>query len=210
MGSSLPLLNHPMAPVPRIAIFGGTFDPVHEGHLHLATLAKEAFSLDQVRFLPCKISPHKSGSHPASAEDRLEMLRRATADLPWAEVDDLEARLTNDPSYSYITAEIMARRFPAASLFWIMGGDQWDALPQWKSPERLAACVEFIVLARGEPPQPRTGYRLHIVQGQHPASASAIRAAVDSNHRPLPWLSPGVEEWITKHNLYQKRKINRR
>jgi nicotinate-nucleotide adenylyltransferase len=193
-----------MAAVPRIAIFGGTFDPVHEGHLHLATLAKEALSLDQVRFLPCKISPHKSGSRPASAEDRLEMLRRATAGLPWAEVDDFETSLTSGPSYSYITAEIMTRRFPGASLFWIMGGDQWDALPQWKNPERLAACVEFIVLARGEAPQPRAGYRLHVVEGQHPASASAIRAAIYSGQRPSPWLPPGVAEWIAQRNLYQK------
>lgn len=193
-----------MAAVPRIAIFGGTFDPIHEGHLHLATIAKETLYLDQVRFLPCKISPHKSGNQPASAQDRIEMLQRATADLPWAEVDDYEVSLTTAPSYSYITAEMMAQRFPNMSLFWIMGGDQWETLPEWKNPERLAACVEFIVLARGKPPLPRTGYRLHVVNGQHPASASAIRMAIISGQDLPPWLPTGVEEWISKRNLYQK------
>jgi len=192
-----------MAAASRIAIFGGTFDPVHEGHLHLATLAKRALSLDQVRFLPCRISPHKAATRPASAEDRLEMLRRATADLPWAGVDDFEIGLTTGPSYSYITAETMARRFPVARLFWIMGGDQWDSLPRWKNPERLAACVEFIVLARGETPQPRAGCRLHMVRGQHPASASAIRTAIASGLGTPPWLPSGVAEWIEKRRLYQ-------
>ena len=68
-------------PAPRkIALFGGTFDPVHLGHIHLATLAREALDLDEVRFLPCRISPHKAGSQPASGEDRCEMLRLATED----------------------------------------------------------------------------------------------------------------------------------
>jgi nicotinate-nucleotide adenylyltransferase len=192
-----------MATAQRIALFGGTFDPVHDGHLHLAALAQAALCLDQVRFIPCQISPHKTGSRPASAEDRLEMLRRATAPLPWACVDDLEIRQTTGPSYSYATAETMARRFPAARLFWIMGGDQWESLVRWKNPTRLAACVEFIVIARGAPPQAREGYRLHPVMGDHPASSSAIRAAIAAGRNPAAWLSPEVAEWIQERGLYQ-------
>jgi nicotinate-nucleotide adenylyltransferase len=131
----------------KIAIFGGTFDPVHLGHIHLASLAQTALALDEVRFLPCQISPHKPGSSPTSGAERGEMLRLATADISWAMVDDSELHQTG-PSYSYQTAEAMAERFPGARLFWIMGGDQWQALPRWKYPERLAKCVEFIVLAR--------------------------------------------------------------
>lgn len=189
-------------PAPRkIALFGGTFDPVHLGHIHLATLAKEALGLDEVRFLPCRISPHKEGSQPASGEDRCEMLRLATEDLPWAVVDDFELRQPG-PSYSFETAESMAQRFPEARLFWIMGGDQWDALPRWKNPERLAKTVEFAVLARGETPLPREGYRLHVVQGEHPASATEIRASI-SNDGTHPWLDSKVAEWIEEKRLYQ-------
>jgi nicotinate-nucleotide adenylyltransferase len=190
-------------PTPRkIGLFGGTFDPVHLGHLHLAALAREALGLDEVRFLPCQISPHKPGTAPASGEDRAEMLRLATAGLPWAVVDDFELRQTG-PSYSYQTAAAMAEKFPAARLFWIMGGDQWDALPRWKYPERLAKSVEFAVLARGETPQPRAGYPLHIIRGDHPASATAIRNAISNGAPARDWLPPAVADWIRGKKLYQ-------
>ena len=130
------------------------------------------------------------------------MLRLATADLPWAVVDDFELK-KDGTSYSYQTAEAMAERFPEARLFWIMGGDQWDALPRWSHPERLAVAVEFAVLARGETPQPRDGYRLHIIQGDHPASATEIREAF-SNDKAHPWLHTGVSEWMLGKRLYQK------
>jgi len=186
----------------KIALFGGTFDPVHLGHLHLAGLARDALDLDQVRFLPCRISPHKPGSRPADGDDRCAMLRLATADLPWAVVDDFELEQPG-PGYSFQTAEAMAQRFPGARLFWIMGGDQWDALPTWKHPQRLAEQVEFIVLARGEMPQPREGYRLHAIRGLHPASATEIRAAISHGQPAPPWLPSQVAQWITENGLYR-------
>ena len=191
-----------MSALRKIGLFGGTFDPVHLGHIHLATLAKEALALDQVRFLPCRISPHKTGHSPASGTDRVKMLRLTTQEIPWAVVDDVELHQV-DPSYSYLTAEVMARRFPEARLFWIMGGDQWEALPRWKHPERLAALVEFIVLARGDEPAPREGFRQHVIQGQHPASATAIRETILKGDSAPQWLAPGVARWIAKNSLYQ-------
>ena len=190
-----------MAGKHKIGIFGGTFDPVHLGHLHLASLAKDALTLDQVRFLPCQISPHKIRTSPASGRDRLEMLHLATAEIPWAIVDDLELR-KNGPSYSYETAETLTHRFPDTQLIWIMGGDQWDALPRWKNPERLASYVEFAVLSRGEPPKPRDGYTLHTIPGQHPASATKIREAISSEKSPA-WLQDNVMQYITSHRLYR-------
>lgn len=191
------------APRRRIALFGGTFDPVHLGHLHLAELAKDQLALDEVRFLPCRISPHKVGIAPSSPEHRLEMLRLATAGLPWAVVDDFELQRPG-PSFSYQTAEAIAAREPAARLFWIMGGDQWDALPRWSHPERLAAAVEFIVLDRGEASLPRPDFRMCRIPGEHPASATAIRQAVASGVDPqtLRWLPPPAATYIQAHGLY--------
>jgi nicotinate-nucleotide adenylyltransferase len=188
----------------RIALFGGTFDPVHLGHVHLAELAKSALALDEVRFIPCRISPHKTDTTPTSAPDRLEMLRLATHDLPWAVVDELET-LREGPSFSWQTAEAMKAKFPNAKLFWIMGTDQWDALTTWARPELLADCVEFIVFSRGTPPSPRAGYHLHALEADHPASATAIREAIAAGATHHPWLHPSVSRWIADHGLYQNR-----
>jgi nicotinate-nucleotide adenylyltransferase len=186
----------------RIALFGGTFDPVHLGHVHLARTAKTALTLDEVRFIPCRISPHKAETCPTPASDRLEMLRLATRGLPWALVDDFEAE-REGPSYSWQTAEAMRARFPGARLFWIMGTDQWNSLPDWAKPERLAACVEFIVFTRGTPPKPREGYVLHALEGGHPASATAIREAIAAGENARDWLHPDVYRWIIEQGLYR-------
>ncbi len=131
------------------------------------------------------------------------MLRLATRNLPWAVVDDIETR-REGPSYSWQTAEAMKQRFPDARLYWIMGTDQWDALLDWARPERLAACVEFIVFTRGKPPLPREGYMLHAIEGDHPASASAIRNSIAAGETAHPWLKPDVSRWITDRGLYRR------
>ena len=186
----------------KIALFGGTFDPVHLGHIHLARTAVKTLELDQVRLLPCRISPHKPGSTPTPAADRLAMLRLATADLPWAVVDDYETGIKG-PSFSYRTAEEMAARFPQARLFWIMGGDQWAALDQWAEPRRLAKCVEFIVFTRGERLVAREGCRSHTLAVFHPASATVIREALAEGADGHEWLDPAVARWIREHGLYR-------
>ena len=92
-------MNHPK----RIALFGGSFDPVHLGHLEIARSAVDQLRLDEVRFIPCRISPHKTAEPPASSQARLEMLRLALADHSWAKIDDTELE-EPPPSYSYKTA----------------------------------------------------------------------------------------------------------
>jgi nicotinate-nucleotide adenylyltransferase len=193
-----------MAAVRKIALFGGTFDPVHHGHLHLASAAVDELGLDEVRFLPCRISPHKQHRAPTPAADRLEMLRLATAGLPWAVVDDCEAK-REGPSYSYQTAEAMAARFPQARLFWIMGGDQWAVLEQWAESQRLAACVEFIVFTRDGAGDlaPRAGYRLHSLHTSHPASSTVIREALVAGATNHEWLAENVCDYIRSHGLYR-------
>lgn len=186
----------------RVALFGGSFDPVHLGHVEIARLAVDQLDLDQVRFLPCRVSPHKTGEPaPAPGDDRLAMLRLATAGLPWAVVDDHDL-VQPPPSYSYRTIESMRERFPAARMFWLLGRDQWDALPRWKHPERLAEAVEFIVFSRDGDPAPRAGWTMHHLRGVHPASATAIRRAVADGREPS-WLDPSVAGYIRSHSLYQ-------
>lgn len=184
----------------KICLFGGTFDPIHLGHLHIAKAAVDALCLDKVIFLPCKQSPHKSDRAQASDQDRLEMCHRATSHIDWAEVNDHDL-VTGPPCYSWRAAETIAARFPDAELFWLMGTDQWQTLPHWNRPEHLASLVQFIVYTRGENPEPREGYQLHPISGNHPASATKIRASMPQ-HLLTKWLSPEVAQYIKNHNLY--------
>lgn len=182
----------------RIGIFGGSFDPVHDGHIHLATLAKETADLDEVWFLPCRISPHKTDRPPTPGATRAEWLHAALSGIPWAKTDltELEAE---DPSFSYATMGKLVSRHPGNEWFWIMGGDQWAALPTWKHPEILASLVGFIVLARnGEEVLPREGYRMTAVHGEHPASATKIRASLAAGETDIPYLNPAVARLITE------------
>ena len=185
----------------KLCLFGGTFDPIHRGHTHIAAAAVEALGLNRVIFLPCQQSPHKTGQSHASGQHRLAMCQLAIEELSWAEVDDHDL-ITPAPSYSWRTAEAMYSRFPTAHLYWLMGTDQWQALPQWSRPEELARQVEFIVFTRGETPQPREGYRMHAIDGAHPASATAIRQSPISSNT-ASWLHPEVANYIQAHDIYR-------
>lgn len=183
-------------PEKRIGIFGGSFDPVHEGHIHLAKLAKDGAGLDEVWFLPCNISPHKRDRAPSTGADRVRWLKIATRDLPWAKIDETDLR-TEGLSYSYRTLETLAEEYPENEWFWIMGGDQWAALPTWKNPGRIAELAGFVVLARdGQEIHPREGYRLNIVTGEHPGSSTVIREAIEGGETEIPYLNPELAELL--------------
>jgi len=185
----------------KICLFGGTFDPIHLGHTHIAAVAVKQLGLDRVIFLPCRQSPHKTGQHNTSGKHRLAMCQLATGGLDWAKVDDHDL-ITPAPSYSWRTAEAMQSRFPDAQLYWLMGTDQWQALPRWDRPEQLARLVEFIVFTRGETPRPREDYRMHAIEGAHPASATAIRQSPISSDS-TSWLAPKASQYIHLHQLYR-------
>ena len=191
-----PERNHPT----RICLFGGTFDPIHLGHTHIASVAVAELKLDLVVFLPCRQSPHKKGKNHAAGHHRLEMCQLATASLPWALVDDFDLTAP-EPCYSWRTAEAMRKKFPQAELFWLMGSDQWDALPNWNRPDHLAQLVKFIVFSRGKSAEARPGFRMHAISGNHPASATAIRKEF-SQGLHHDWLNSEVLEYIRRHQLY--------
>jgi nicotinate-nucleotide adenylyltransferase len=185
----------------RIGIFGGSFDPVHEGHIYLATLAKAAADLDEVWFLPCQISPHKLATPPSSGSERVEALLLAIRDLSWARVDVTEIEV-DGPSYSYQTMQKLDKKFPEHEWFWIMGGDQWAMLPKWMHPEKLAGLVNFIVMARNAAVvYPMQGYRMQVVTGEHPASATKIRESLAKNEQNIPYLDPEVARLIRSRQV---------
>lgn len=189
--------------ISRIALFGGTFDPVHRGHLGMARAAVDALALDRMIFLPCRISPHKSQPPGADADQRLEMLRLATQGIAWAEISDHDL-VAEPPVYSHRTVEHFRRLHPGAQLFWLLGADQWQALPDWREPERLARELEFIVATRGEAaPKPRPGWRWHPLEIDIPVSASGIREQIARGALPEAQLDPAVAGYIRETGLYR-------
>lgn len=169
----------------KICLFGGSFDPVHCGHLTIAQAAVRACGLDRIIFLPAAQSPFKQGKqHLFSDTQRLKLLRLATADLPWAEVSELDLQLP-PPSWSWRLVEHYRQEHPKATLYWLLGTDQWTELHRWARFDYLAQELHFIVYHRGEAPRPREGVRSTFIPGHHPASSTEIRQAL-RNGTPLP------------------------
>lgn len=181
----------------KLGIFGGSFDPIHEGHIHLADLARQAAGLDQVWFLPCHISPHKKDRPPTPAAARVKWLQLALAKIPWARIEPIELH-SETPSFSWRTMELLDELHPGNEWFWIMGGDQWAVLDTWRKPESIARLATFIVLARdGSVISERAGFRLQTVHGEHPASSTQIREAIAAGETSIPFLNPAVEKSIS-------------
>ncbi len=186
----------------NIALFGGTFDPPHLGHSQIAEVAVEACRLEEIIFLPCHQSPHKAVQPMASGRQRLEMLRLATAEFPWAEVSDWELQRA-EPSFSWQTAEHFAALFPQAKLHWLLGEDQWASLDRWARPERLAELLTFIVFPReGRAPQPNPRFRSHFLTGQFPGRATNIRQQIQAGEASAE-LAPSVAQYIAAQHLYE-------
>ena len=130
----------------RVGILGGTFDPIHNGHLAMARIAMEEFALDRVVFIPAYRPPHKRRALTPYA-DRAEMCRLAVAGEPSFEVSDIEYRL-GGVSYTYRTLEAWKKDFPQSALYYIIGGDSLFDLPHWYRPERIAAQARVICIPR--------------------------------------------------------------
>jgi nicotinate-nucleotide adenylyltransferase len=131
----------------RIGIFGGTFDPVHCGHLRAAEDVQRAFGLDRVLFVPSFIPPHKERKELAPAGDRLEMVRLACRAEPRFAASSIEVD-AGEKSYSIITVGKIKRRHPGAWIFFIVGVDAFLEIGTWREHERLLRECMFIVMAR--------------------------------------------------------------
>lgn len=188
----------------RIGIFGGSFDPVHLGHLLVARAASEELSLDRVFFVPASMSPFKPGVQLAPACQRLRLLRFALAGQVGFEIDDQEI-VRGGVSYSVDTVRAYAAKYPGADIHYLIGADHLGQLPAWRDASELASLAEFVVIPRpgekaGVPPRP---FRCRELRG-YPlgVSASQIRDRVRSG-LPIDWLVPSaVAEVIRNNRLY--------
>jgi nicotinate-nucleotide adenylyltransferase len=185
----------------KMGLFGGTFDPVHHGHLILARDARERLGLERVVFLPSARSPHK-GAGPLAAEAvRLAMLQAAVAGEPGLEVDDFELRRP-PPSFAIDTVEEMQRRHPGAEWYYLIGADNVGALATWRRYDELRRLVRFVVLARGDA---AVGGEFVTLPRRVEISATEIRERVARGESVRYYVPETVWEIMKQHSLYQER-----
>lgn len=194
----------PMATAKRVGIFGGSFDPVHLGHLLVARAAREEMKLDRLIFVPANRSPFKQESPPAPDALRLRMLRLALAGVEWSCVSDVELK-RGGVSYSVDTVRTLSDQFPGAQLFLLIGEDNVNSLSAWREAGTLLNLVEFLVIPRPgvAPARELPGGILHRLKGWPiRLSSSQIRERVRDGLPVEHLLPPGVADVIRHNRLY--------
>ena len=183
----------------RIGIYGGTFDPIHFGHLILARDAREALGLEKVIFVPAAASPLKEPPI-ASGEVRLSMLRAAVEDESGFTVDDCELHRP-PPSFTIDTIEEIRKREPEGDFHYLIGEDNVASLPKWHRFSDLAKLVQFVVLDRAGS---TAKHSYPVVQRKIDISGTEVRKRVASGQSIRYFVPAAVEEIIRRGNLYRE------
>lgn len=195
----------------NIGLFGGSFDPVHTGHLLAVQDAREALGLDRVVFVPAAVSPFKTDDLPASGEHRAAMLEAATADLPWAEVNRIELE-RDGVSYTIDTARALAAERPKAQWTLLIGMDNLRSFHKWREAEELIDLVDVVTLARPGSRRPRTlslpprlemKMLARIIRSRRiDISSTEIRQRVRAGKAINNLVPAAVLDYIRRHRLY--------
>ena len=185
---------------PRIGVFGGTFDPVHVGHLAIALAALESVPLDRVLFVPVRRSPLKDRDPTASIADRVTMLETAIASEPRFAISRAELE-REGVSYTVDTLEELR---PQGDLFLILGSDALADLSRWRAPDRIRELATILVAARPGAPEPDAMHRARAFDAPRiDISSRELRARV-ARGMSLRYLVPdAVWEHIKKRGLYR-------
>ena len=188
----------------KLGLFGGSFDPVHLGHLLVAQAAAEELGLERLFFIPAAQSPFKPENPPAPAAVRLQLLRLALMGKTNYEVDEREIQ-RGGVSYTVDTLRDYARRFPSAEIYYLIGADNVPELNEWREPDELARLAEFVAVPRpgGATAVFPPPFRGRMIQGfSFDVSSSQIRSRVKSGLPIENLVPPFVAEAIRNAWLY--------
>lgn len=197
----------------RVGLMGGSFDPIHLGHITIAGEARDALQLSHVLFLPSGRPPHKAhlGASPAQ---RLEMTRLAVEPLPWAQASDVEV-CRQGTIYTVDTLQILSSQHPEAAFYYIIGADTLLDLPNWRNTQKVCTLCRFICLHRPgvadeaigtalEDLRSRYGAQVHLVPASGPdISSTEIRRRVARGQSTEGLLPCAVRAYIDRENLYR-------
>ena len=197
----------------RIGVLGGTFDPVHNGHLHIARELRKALGLERVIWVPAGRSPHKAGQIVSSDQDRLAMLELALAGSPSDQISTIDVDRSG-PSYTADMLEMLRDQVFPSTLVFLMGEDSLRDLPTWHEPQRILRVAELAVAGRpGSDAHldaitraiPALSGRVHLASTEEvPVSSSDIRKRVGGNRSIHGLVPPDVEAYIREHGLYTR------
>lgn len=196
----------------RIGIYGGSFNPVHNGHIHLALSAAEELQLDRIFLVPSLISPHRSSAEYAPSGDRLEMLRVACAVSDKLDVCDYEIK-SERKSYTIYTVEEFRRRFPDDELFLLVGSDMLMIFETWNRFEEILQETTLAVVSRKDGDRESLVKKAHelrkygkiIICSAQPLeiSSTEIRKKIAKNENFSCYLDKNVVQYITSNKLYK-------
>ena len=197
----------------KIAMFGGTFDPIHNGHIGTALYFQKALSLDKIIFIPTNLPPHKEIKSNTPAEIRMEMCSIAVRDYPFFEVSNLEIN-RNGCSYTVDTLEALKDIYQTAEFYLIVGADMFLTITDWKKSDRIFELATICAV-------PRNGNNYSVLD-QHASelqkqgvksvvadvplvrvSSTMIREKVKNDENISAFVPQTIQEYIIKNNLYK-------
>ena len=199
----------------NIGIMGGTFDPIHNGHLALAEAAYRQFSLDSVFFMPTGNPPHKEGSHVLDAKLRLQMVTIAISDIPYFDCSDLEVKRAGK-TYTSDTLTWLCERYPEDTFYYIVGADSLDYMDEWHMPEVIFQKAIILAAMRKTQSLERVLSVKQLLEEKYhgtihlldcpeiDVSSSEIRNLVSKQCSVSGKLPAMVEQFIYEYSLYQE------
>lgn len=188
----------------RIGIFGGTFNPIHIGHLHVAQIAQQAKQLDAVYFVPSYLAPDKQFDQKVTPRQRFEMVKLAIVGNPGFRAADIEVK-KKEVSYSIETVKYFRKKYPRPhELFFIIGADRINGLPKWQSIDEILGTLSFLAVHRPGTKTVDCPYPVEFL----PAPGLEISSTYLRDHtrmgKAVSYLLPeSVRRYVKKHRLYE-------
>lgn len=198
----------------KIGILGGSFDPIHIGHINIAESAYEEFGLDEVWFVPAGHSPNKNETDMAPAYARAEMISLAIQEHPRFKLSEIELE-TDEKSYTYLTLTKLNERYPDAIFYFIMGADSLDYLEDWKHPEIICQKAVLLTAVRDDMDLAEICKKIYdlkqlfhariypIKGGRTDISSTEIRSRIRAGESDLSMVPLKTAEYIKKKHLYR-------
>lgn len=215
--------TQPAADKPVIGIFGGTFDPIHQGHVQCALQVHQQCPLEHIRLMPCHLPPHRA-TPGVSAQQRADMVQLAIANHPQLQLETLELH-QHRPSYTAISLQQLQQQYPKHKLAFIMGMDAFNNFTHWHRWQDILHCADVIVCQRpqytkisdaslallashqitkaSQLQQSQSGQILILDNPLHPISATELRQQLVSQRTRPAGLQQSVWNYIQQHQLYK-------